>query len=104
MKIKFTRESIAAHLANVQSMEHDAQDTCTYYLHMTDDQKMLQGRSGYGYRADVTFTADRDFTPYTNDEDFSRFYDDETLDNEGFAETVDELYTQAVAYFAELDD
>lgn len=100
MKINFTRESIAAHLADTQSMEHDTQDACTYYLHMTDDQKMVNGRD----YADVTFTADRDFTPYTDDEDFSRFYDDETLENEGFAETVDSLYEQAVAYFAELDD
>lgn len=100
MKITFTRESIAAHLADVQSMEHDTQDTCTYYLHMTDEQKMV---SSYD-RANVTFKADRDFTPYMEDEDFSRFYDDETLKNEGFAETVDSLYEKAVSYFEGLED
>jgi len=98
MTITFTRESIAAHLADCQSMEHDTQDTCTYYLHMTDEQQMLKGF----YDADITFTADRDFTPYMDDEDFSRFYDDEVLTNEGFAAVVDSLYEQAVAYFTEL--
>ena len=100
MKITFTRQDIAAHLADVQSMEHDTQDTCTYYLHMTDDQKMVDGR----IHADIPFKADRDFTPYMEDEDFSLFYDDETLENEGFAETVNELYEKAVAYFEELED
>ena len=100
MKITFTREDIAAHLADVQSMEHEEQEYCTYYLHMTDDQKMVSSRD----RGDVTFKARRDFTPYMEDEDFSRFYDDETLENEGFAETVDELYDKAVAYFSDLEE
>lgn len=104
MTITFTRESIAAHLADCQSMEHDTPDTCTYYLHMTHEQKMLPALHGYGFFADITFTADRDFTPYMDDEDFGRFYDDETLANEGFAAVVDSLYEQAVAYFTELDD
>ena len=98
MTITFTRESIAAHLVNCQSMEHDTSDTCTYYLHMTDDQKMLNTR----YDADVTFKADRDFTPYMDDDDFTRFYYDEVLTNEGFAAVVNSLYEQAVAYFTEL--
>ena len=96
--ITFTRESISAHLADCQSMEHDTQDTCTYYLHMTDDQKMLPSLHGQ----DVCFTADRDFTPYMDDEDFTRFYDDEVLTNPGFADVVDSLYEKAVAYFTEL--
>lgn len=100
MKITFTRESIAAQLIDCQSMEYEGGSTCTYYLHMTDGQEMLPGRSG----ADVTFKADRDFTPYMEDEDFTRFYYDETLDNADFAAVVDELYKQAVEYFTDLDD
>ena len=100
MKITFTREAIAAHLADTQSVEHETPDTCTYYLHMTDEQAMVDGR----YRADVTFKAERDFTPYMEDEDFTRFYYDETLDNADFAEVVDTLYEKAVEYFEDLDD
>lgn len=100
MNITFTRESIAAHLANVQSMEHNAPDTCTYYLHMTDEQQLVDGYAC----ADVTFKAERDFTPYMGDEDFSRFYDDEVLTNADFAAVVDSLYAQAIAHFAEIDE
>ena len=100
MKITFTRESIAAHLIDTQSMEHDTPDTCTYYLHMTDEQVMVNGC----YSADVIFKADRDFTPYMDDEDFTRFYDDEDLSNADFAAVVDELYEKAVEYFEDLDD
>lgn len=100
MDIKFTRESIAAHLIDCQSMEYEGGNTCTYYLHMTDDQKMLPSFRS----ADITFKADRDFTPYIDDEDFTRFYYDEVLSNEGFASVVDDLYGQAVEYFTELED
>lgn len=100
MDIKFTREAIAAHLADCQSMEHDTDETCTYYLHMTYEQRMLPSFRG----SDITFKADRDFTPYMGDEDFGRFYDDEVLSNEGFAYTVDKLYEKAVAYFSDLED
>jgi hypothetical protein len=100
MTIKFTRESIAAHLINCQSMEYEGGRSCAYYLHMTDEQEMLTMR----YDADITFKANRDFTDYMDDEDFTRFYDDETLDNEGFSDVVNSLYEQAVEYFTELDD
>lgn len=100
MTIKFTRESIATHLVDCQSMEPNGPDTCTYYLHMTDEQEMLTSYS----KADITFTADRDFTPYKDDEDFTRFYYDEVLSNAGFAAVVDDLYKQAVEYFSDLDD
>lgn len=100
MTITFTRESIAAHLIDCQSMEYEGGSTCTYYLHMTDEQEMLIAR----YGSDITFKADRDFTPYMGDEDFTRFYYDETLENEGFAAVVDDLYAQAKDYFTELDD
>ncbi len=99
-RIRFTRESLAAHLIEFQSMEYEGGNACTYYLHMTDDQQMLPSFRN----ADITFKADRDFTPYINDEDFTRFYYDEVLSNEGFAEVVDDLYAQAVAYFSDLED
>lgn len=100
MDIRFTRETIASHIIGCQSMEYEGGSTCTYYLHMTDDQKMLPSM----YGEDVCFRAERDFTPYMDDEDFARFYDDEVLSNEGFAAVVDDLYAQAVQYFAELED
>lgn len=100
MAIKFTRESIAAHLIDCQSMEYEGGSTCTYYLHMTDDQQMLPSMRG----RDVCFKADRDFTPYQDDEDFTRFYYDESLENKDFSDVVDDLYDQAVAYFSEMDD
>lgn len=100
MKITFTRESIAAQLIDCQSMEYEGGSSCTYYLHMTDDQQMLRTFQG----EDVCFKAIRDITPYMDDEDFTRLYDDETLENADFAAVVDDLYNQAVAYFADLDD
>lgn len=106
MKFNFTKESIAAHLSACQSMEYEGGDSGTYYLHMTDKQEMLPARSGYGFCADVTFTAERDLTPYIIDEgvDLTRLFYDEALTNEGFASVVDDLYEQAAAYFEALDD
>lgn len=103
MKITFTREAIADHLINAPSAELESKDTFTYYLHMTDDQQLLNGRSG----ADITFKAYRDFTPYAVEEDpddLTHFFDSETLDTPDFAAVVDDLYEQAVAYFNEMEE
>lgn len=112
MKIVFTREAIAAHLANTKDMRYDLGDSyVTYCLRMTPKQELVTKDDNYEF----TFTARRDVMRYLGcktEADLDDLYDagimldytllgDMTLDNPEFAAVVDDLYAQAEKIFTE---
>lgn len=123
MKKQITREEVASALADYQSIEFEStmsapydRSCCTYYLHITDDGEIVNGYM----KADESFHVEYDYAylypeidweaeeeeyeESISDFDPSRIYDAETLENEHFAEVVDELLKMANDYLKNLED
>ena len=97
--MKITKDEIRSALQEFSSAEPDDFGNFIYYLHVTDDGKILDGYVG----SDETFTSAIDSR--VNDdfpEDYDWREDVEVEGNKYFEEVVDDLYYQAKEYFENL--
>lgn len=94
--MKITKEDIRKYLQSETSAEPDGFGDFTYYLHVTDDETIVNQISV----ADETFTSVLDPDAYNDFPDDYDWREDVEVDGNPYFETVvDDLYDQACEYF-----